>query len=112
MEENDLRLLVIKPFINDGHTNDRLDNVLESALDALPDGVSYDVVTTLEALEVALAARSENGASPAEEPLYLLWVVDIGRAGINLEMFRMLDWIRSAGLVMKGCIGGIIIDGE
>lgn len=112
MEENDLRLLVIKPFTNDGHTNDRLDDVLESALDALLDGVSYDVVTTLEALEVALAARSENGASPAEEPLYLLWAVDIGRAGINLEMFRMLDWIRSAGLVMKGCIGGIIIDGE
>lgn len=128
MEENDLRLLVIKPFTNDGHTNDRLDDVLESALDALPDGASYEVVTTLEALEVALAAIDEassengaspaggtsftNGASPAEEPLYLLWAVDIGRAGINLEMFRMLDWIRSTGLVMKGCIGGIIIDGE
>lgn len=88
------KLLVIRP--SDGRSNSRLEEVLRFSLE----GREYDEITSAEEL------------SSAELPRYILWAVDIGCTGINIELYRMLELIRSGAVSLEGRIGGIIIDGE
>lgn len=87
-------LLIIKP--DSGRSNERLDEILEYSLQ----DQSYNIVTTLEELQEAELAP------------YVLWAVDIGSTGINLELYRILDWVRSRSYCFSDTVGGILIDGS
>lgn len=90
-------LLVIKPQHNTA--NSRLEEVLAHALN----GVSYELAQTLEELE---------GLQTAAIPPYVLWAVNLGDTGINIELYRILDWVRSNPDCLKNTVGGILIDGS
>ena len=96
------RILLIQPASapSGSSHNQRLEDVVSFSLDAH----EYTVASTLDELVDEL--------KPETRPRFILWAVDIGVTGINLELYRMLDHIRCHDTILEGTIGGIIIDGK
>lgn len=95
------RILLVKPASASPLShNRRLEDVVSFSL------VDHDYTEASNLEELLNELRSET------RPRYILWAVDIGATGINLELYRMLDYIRSHDTILDGTVGGIIIDGE
>lgn len=109
-------LLLIRPAEEGRTENFRLNSVLSSALS----GKSYREVTQVEKLEDALEefsikecmeAAESLAASPANHHA-VLFAVDLGEDGINLEYTRLIQWLRHHPTVFDGWLGGVVTDAD
>ncbi len=113
-------LAVIWPREAGAEENHRLRRVLGEALA----GTEHRMLCTAEEAEAWLRETSEElsgkssgdkSLTPAEEDAGLrpvLFVVSIGRDGVNLEYMRLLRLLRSDASILEGFAGGVITDGE
>mgnify|MGYP000881755172 CR=1 FL=1 len=92
--------VIIRPLEADMLPNPRLEAVLPRACTV----AASVVLTTAGELNEWYRQGSAPGA-------HLLWVIDLGRDGINLEYTRMLRLLRS-GLLLDGTMGAMIIDAQ
>lgn len=86
-------LILIRPDLQDDTTQARLSSVLSRALAGIP----YEAITRAESL-YPLKGR------------LILFAVSMGAAGINVEYYAMLEWIRTHPDCLQGCIAGMIMD--
>ena len=102
---NDPQLLpVVFPQERPAGLSERLYKVLKEALS----GVQYVVLTTAEeAGQYFLKAERPEGRY-----LPVLFVIALGRDGVNLEYMKVLRLLRRERRLLDGCAGGVITDGE
>lgn len=93
MEQEEL--LVIRPKEDGMAVNERLEQVLAAALE----GYAYRYIAKAEELPPLCRRR-------------LLFVLDVGQQGINLEFYALLRKIRQQPDYLQGCIGGVLVDGQ
>lgn len=98
--EDRRQLLVIRPCEPGREENRRLTDVLESALE----GISYREVTEVSELEQREILCSGPGC--------VLFALDLGRDGINLEYIRLLGWLRLHPTGLDGWVGGVVADAD
>ncbi len=90
------KITLIRPLCPDSEKTLRLTDVLEYGLD----GTDCEVLETVPEIEAAdLTGRR------------LLFAIELGESGINLEYVRMLKLIRLNREMFSGSIAGIIVDG-
>ncbi len=88
-------LYVIRPVCAEPSKTKRLDQVLEFALA----GISHREITNVEAFKNLRGKR-------------LLFAVNLGESGINLEYYQYLKEMRLNLNLLEGCVGGLILDGN
>lgn len=109
-------LLLIRPAEEGRTENSRLNSVLSKALS----GKSYREVTQVEKLDEVLEEFSIKGCMEAAESLAaspanhhaVLFAVDLGEDGINLEYTRLIQWLRHHPTVFDGWLGGVVTDAD
>ena len=90
------KLTLIRPLCPETHKTLRLSDVLAFGLD----GIDCEVLETLEEIEAAdLTGRR------------ILFAIELGVSGINLEYVKMLKRIRLNRQMFRGSVAGIIVDG-
>ena len=89
-----MSLILIHPAPDSGWAGQRLDGVLRHALA----GQEVQVVRRAEELSGLEGRR-------------LLLALALGDAGVNLEYVRMLARLRKEPELLRGCTGGLIVDG-
>ena len=94
------QILVIRPCEPGREENRRLTGVLETALE----GIAYREVTQVSELEETQILRSGPGL--------VLFALDLGRDGINLEYIRLLGWLRLHPAGLDGWVGGVVADAD
>ena len=92
------RILVVKPADPELEENPRLTQVLEYAL------AGRDVTV----IEQASLLRRE--LLTAGEIRLVLFAVDLGKEGVNLEYERLLRHLRRSTDLLEGCVGAVITD--
>lgn len=92
-------LILIRPG---KQTGGRLEKVLSFAL------APVSVKRTVRAAAEFVGAVS-RGELKGER---LLFAVALGRSGMNLELYAMLEALRLAPGCLEGCVAGILVDGE
>lgn len=97
-------LTVVCPLEDPAGKSERLSEVLREALD----GTEHIVLTTAE--ETGKYFRKT--ASPGGRPRPVLFVISLGRDGVNLEYMKLLRVLREDRTLLDGCAGGVITDGE
>lgn len=67
-----------------------------------------------EVLAHALAGRSHTFRGAIEEvrPGAILFAAAIGESGLNLELYEAIGRMRGSPDLLRGCVGGMLIDGE
>lgn len=98
---DDCRLIVIKPVCDSADRASRLDDILLPCLDRLRD--SGTDVTVFEHV-------SEFEGTPLTDSR-ILFAVSLSEAGVNIEYYRLLEYLRGNPQCLAGSIGGIIVDG-
>lgn len=113
-------LAVIFPEEKEESRSDRLDRVLAEALE----GREFRMLTDTEQICSFLEGRklaSEGisgpegapGTAPGAERLTpVLFVISLGKDGVNLEYTKLLRFLRTCPGILDGCIAGVITDGE
>lgn len=97
-------LPVVFPREEPAEISGRLTEVLREALC----GVKSVVLSTAEeAKRYFLEAERPQGRS-----LPVLFVIALGKDGVNLEYMRLLRVLREDPALLEGCVGGVITDGE
>ena len=97
-------LTVIYPREDPNGKNERLSEVLWEALD----GTEHIVLTT-----AAEAGRVFHETKPLPGRLRpVLFVIELGRDGVNLEYMKLLRILREDRTLLDGWAGGVITDGE
>ena len=96
-------LLVLRPAYSEISREPRLSAALDHALW----GRTYRVISQLEDFQ-ELCGHGDRDAAP----LRILFAVHLGSSGINLELFRWLKAMRLNPQLLKGCVGGVIVDGD
>ena len=89
-----MSLVLIHPAPDAGWAGQRLDSVLRHALA----GQEFQVVRRAEELSGLEGRR-------------VLLALPLGDAGVNLEYVRMLARLRKEPELLRGCTGGLIVDG-
>ena len=90
------KITLVRPLCPDSEKTLRLSDVLAYGLD----GVDCDVLETIGEIEAAdLTGRR------------ILFAIELGESGINLEYVRMLKLIRLHREMFRGSIAGVIVDG-
>lgn len=109
MSEKEL-LPVIFPQEEEAEKSRRLEEVLKAAL-AEAGGVRPCILTTAEEAErFFLGEGAGTGESGKYRPV--LFVISLGRAGVNLEYMKLLRLLRENRTMLEGYAGGVITDGE
>ncbi|SCJ88036.1 NADPH-dependent FMN reductase [uncultured Eubacterium sp.] len=90
-------LTVIKPFCNEFHRENRMDQILSNALA----GIETEYLLTAKEIE-ACDLRGRK----------ILFAVCLSEAGINLEYYRILEYFRRESGCLTGCCGAVIVDGS
>ena len=109
MSEKEL-LPVIFPQEEKAEKSRRLEEVLKTALtDA--EGVRTCILTTAEETERFFLG---DGSGTRGDGKYrpVLFVISLGRAGVNLEYMKLLRLLRENRTMLEGYAGGVITDGE
>lgn len=89
-------LTIIKPF-HAAAAEKRMDQVLAQAIE----GIETECLETAEELmHTELAGKR------------LLFAVGLSATGINIEYYKMLEYLRSREGCLKGCVAGVIVDGK
>ena len=91
------KLTVIRPLCPDSDKTVRLSDVLVYG----PKGHEFEVLETAE----ENANRDLRGSR-------ILFAVELGESGINLEYVRLLKMIRINRQMFDGCAAGLIVDGS
>ena len=99
-----LLLPVIYPQEGPAGLSERLHKVLKEALS----GVKCVILTTAE--ETGKYFREAGPPEGRFRPV--LFVIALGRDGVNLEYMRLLRLLREDRSLLTGCAGGVITDGE
>lgn len=90
-------ITVIQPRCQDEEKTMRLKSVLEFGLE----GYEYDLLETADEITAAdLRGRK------------LLFAIELGESGINLEYVKLLKCIRLHRDMFEGCLAGIVVDGN
>ncbi len=97
MKHEDGHLTVLRPHCPDTEKTRRLTEVLNYGLR----GRDYEVLETIEEMESA-DLRNRR----------ILFAIELGESGINLEYCRLLKMIRTERSMFDGSIAGIIVDGN
>ena len=113
-------LTVIFPEETEEKRSARLDRVLAEALE----GREFRMLTDTEQICSFLEGRKPApegtsgpegapGTAPGAEQLTpVLFVISLGKDGVNLEYTKLLRFLRSCPGILDGCVAGIITDGE
>ncbi|MEG1575476.1 MAG: NAD(P)H-dependent oxidoreductase [Clostridium sp.] len=96
----DLKMTIIMPRNETAKKNERLADVLEYAFY----NKKHDVINTADELRDYLDAQDTGHL--------LLFVIELGNTGINMEYYRMLHFIREHENCLEGYIGGLVVDGD
>lgn len=96
-KEDTNRITLIRPLCPDHEKTVRLSDVLEFGLR----GVDFEL---LETAEEAAAADLRNRR--------ILFAIELGESGINLEYVRLLKMIRTNRQIFEGSVAGLIVDGS
>lgn len=94
------RILLMEPKDREMEPNTRLEGVLEHALA----GKDYIALDRAEGLTREYLA--ENGIGR------ILFAVNLGRYGVNLEYMRLLARLREDPCLLEGLVGGVITDAD
>ena len=97
-------LPVIYPQEGPAGLSERLHKVLKEALS----GIKCVILTTAEEAGKYFAEAER----PRGRFLPVLFVIALGRDGVNLEYMRLLRLLREERTLLDGCAGGVITDGE
>ena len=109
MSEKEL-LPVIFPQEEQAEKSRRLEEVLKAAL-AEAEGVGACILTTAEETErFFLGEGAGAGGDGRYRPV--LFVISLGRDGVNLEYMKLLRLLRENRTMLEGYAGGVITDGE
>lgn len=92
-------IIVMIPREGNETVSDRLDNVLSYALS----GLSADAVYTTEELLHVL--------KPEGKCKRILFVLSLGKTGVNLEYCRLIRVLRENERLLEGYVGGVLTDG-
>lgn len=93
--ENETALLVIMPLDSEQIPNERLQNVLQYCLNS----------------ETAVYWTKTEQFIPVFNKR-ILFVIDVGEDGINLEYQKLLRFLRRNTNSLSGCVGSILVDGK
>lgn len=88
-------ILLIRPHCREKSKTERLTKILDHSLA----GYEYESITTLEEYH-----NLQNKK--------LLFAINLGESGINLEYYRFLKQLRLERNCLEGCVAGIIMDGN
>lgn len=97
------KLLVIYPQKRGKEGRERLDQVLAYALDGLDAEICEDMRLLWEdEAETIPTMKFQNSR--------LLFVVPLGKNGVNRGYYEVLAWLRTGKQVLKGSVAGLLID--
>lgn len=95
------RLIVIKPACDSEDRASRLDGILLPCLDRIrsqgAEVIIYDRVSEFEDTDLTDSR--------------ILFAVSLSEAGVNIEYYRLLEYLRGNPACLAGSVGGIIVDG-
>ena len=91
------QITLIQPRCREEQKTMRLRSVLDFALE----GYEYELIETAE----EAAAADLHGKR-------LLFAIELGESGINLEYVKLLKAIRLNRDMFEGCVAGIVVDGN
>lgn len=98
-------LIIIKPTETGAAPNERLEKVLAHAIEGLP----HTIIESAQAFEDYFSTHQP----PQDEAFSrLLFVVDLGETGINLEYMRLLAVLRRHTTLLEGCLGAVLMDAK
>lgn len=89
----------------------RLSEVLSYALD----GYAYETATEISAFEDYVnrwrrLEKTQNRKNPVQGRI--LFAVPLGTSGINLELYRLIRFLREHPDFLNGFVGGLLVDSE
>ncbi|MBR0372997.1 MAG: NAD(P)H-dependent oxidoreductase [Mogibacterium sp.] len=94
-------LLVIKPTCDDAERAARMEAVLAPHLEALSaGGTAVRIIRTVDEIDLSSLAGAR-----------ILFAFCLSASGVNMEYYRLLEFLRAHPLCLSGCIGGILVDG-
>lgn len=93
----DNKIICIRPRCENPENEDRLVEAINYALE----GVSVEYITTAQELDEANLRKKR-----------ILFAINLGDSGINLEYYRMLKIIRLKRHKFDGSVGGAVVDGH
>lgn len=95
------KLTVIKPICDSPERSARLDGILLPHLKVLEDkGIVINICEQTSELSPDILANSR-----------ILFAVSLTEAGVNMEYYRLLEYLRGHPGCLNGSVGGIIVDG-
>ena len=102
---NHEKLLVIYQQKRGKEGRERLDQVLNFALDGLEAEVCEDMCLLWEdEAETIPTMRFQNSR--------ILFVVPLGKNGVNRGYYEVLAWLRTGKHVLEGSVAGLLIDAD
>ena len=90
-------LVLINPFCPEESKKERLEKIIEHSTA----GYSYDLLTTVEEVEIA-DLRNRR----------ILFAISLGQSGINLSWYGIMKYLRLNKNALEGSVGGVILDGN
>lgn len=95
------RLTVIKPVCDSPERSARLDDILMPRLRELE----------AKGIRISICEHASDLSSHILADSRLLFAVSLTEAGVNMEYYRLLEYLRGHSDCLRGSIGGIIVDG-
>ena len=102
---NKEKLLVIYPQKRKREGRERLDQVLDYALEGLDAEIWEDMRTLWEDVE-------ETRPTLRFRNRKVLFVIPLGKNGVNRGYYEVLAWLRTGKQVLEGCTAGLLIDAD
>ena len=102
---NNEKLLVIYPQKRKKEGRERLDQVLDYALEGLDAEIWEDMRTLWEDVE-------ETQPTLRFRNRKILFVIPLGKNGVNRGYYEVLAWLRTGQQVLEGCVAGLLIDAD
>ncbi len=103
------KIILIMPCFDYKTVSKRLIEVIEYAT-----GIDFDKPCTSDRFELLSDMEEIQRLVGLGHFKYkkVIFIIDLGESGVNLEYYRLLQIIRVNAEIFEGAIGGIIIDGE
>lgn len=102
---NNEKLLVIYPQKRKREGRERLDQVLDYAIEGFEAEIWEDMRTLWEDVE-------ETRPTMRFQNKKILFVIPLGKNGVNRGYYEVLAWLRSGKQVLEGSVAGLLIDAE
>lgn len=102
------RILLIRPREPGGRENSRLLRVLREGLA----DICLQEVTEVSQLEAMTDQAGHLATEGWQGRFLVLFAIDLGEHGINLEYTRLLGWLRSHPGSLDGWTGGVVADAD